>query len=103
MPVRPVPLSQKPEIYVLTPTNLSPPGSPKTNNSVSLVQWMELGALGGRGLPVTRAWGSHFEAGCAAILPPLTEAGLVLEATSRVALVETIPPCAQVKALGVRP
>ena len=64
---------------------------------------MELGALGGHGLPVMHAWGDHFEAGCAAILPSLTEAGLVLGNTSRVALVETAPPCAQVKALGVRP
>lgn len=82
------------------PDDLRPSGSPETDDSVSLVQWMEHGALGGRGLPVMRAWGGPFGAECAAILPPLTEAGLVLGATSRVALVETLPPCAQVKALG---
>lgn len=59
-------------------------------------QWMEPGALGGHGLPVTHAWGSPIEAGCAAILPSLTEANLVLGAISRVALVGTAPPCVQI-------
>jgi hypothetical protein len=83
------------------PDDLRPPGFSKIDDSVFLVQWMEPGALGGHGLPVTHAWGSPIEAGCAAILPSLTEANLVLGAISRVALVGTAPPCVQVKALGV--
>ncbi|GAB1290783.1 SCO-spondin [Apodemus speciosus] len=58
-------------------------------------QWMEAGALGGYGHPVTHAWGSPIGAGCAAVLPPLTEACLVLGAISRAALVRTTPPCVQ--------
>lgn len=90
-----------PEAPNVCSNDLRPPGSSKIDDSVFLVQWMEPGALGGHGLPVTHAWGSPTEAGCAAILPPLTEASLVLGAISRVALVGTAPPCVQVKALGV--
>lgn len=84
------------------PDGLGPPGFPKTDGSVSLVQWMEPGALGDHGLPAMCAWGSPTGAGCAAILPPLTEAGLVLGATSRAAPVGTVLPCAQVNWAGIR-
>lgn len=58
-------------------------------------QWMGPGALGVHGLPVMHAWGSPIGAGCAAILLPLMEACLVLEAISIVVLVGTAPPHVQ--------
>ena len=65
---------------------------------VFLAQWMEPGARGDRGLPVTFAWGSPIGAKHVAGPPLLREAGPALGATGRVDPARTILLNAQVRA-----
>ena len=73
-------------------------GLPRQRDAfVFLPQWMEPGARGDHGLPVTCAWGSPIAAECVAGPPPLREAGPALGATGRVAPVRAIPLSARVR------
>lgn len=73
-------------------------GLPRQRDAfVFLPQWMEPGARGDHGLPVTCAWGSPIAAECVAGPPPLREAGPALGATGRAAPVRAIPLSARVR------